>query len=79
MATTEAGLATEPAQAVRLPKSCRFPDDQQEVLVHRIGRKVVLEPADEWPQDFLRCLGAWAEDIDRPKSLPLTELRDPFE
>jgi antitoxin VapB len=67
------------SQAVRLPKSCRFPDDQAEVLVHRVGRKVVLEPADEWPQEFLRCLGAWSEDIERPKSAPITKLRDPFE
>ena len=67
------------SQAVRLPKSCRFPDDQQEVLVHRVGRKVVLEPADVWPQDFLQCLGAWSEEIERPKSAPLSKLRDPFE
>jgi antitoxin VapB len=67
------------SQAVRLPKSCRFPEDQQEVLVHRIGRKVVLEPADEWPQEFLRCLGAWSEGIERPKAATLSKLRDPFE
>lgn len=67
------------SQAVRLPKSCRFPDDQQEVLVHRVGRKVVLEPADEWPQDFLQCLGTWSEEIERPKVAPVSKLRDPFE
>ena len=67
------------SQAVRLPKSCRFPEDQQEVLVHRVGRKVILEPADEWPQEFLQCLGAWPSEIERPKSLPLSKLRDPFE
>lgn len=67
------------SQAVRLPKSCRFPDDQQEVLVHRIGRKVILEPVDVWPQEFLQCLGAWSEDIERPKASPLSKLRDPFE
>jgi hypothetical protein len=47
--------------------------------VHRVGRKVVLEPADEWPQEFLRCLGTWSEDIERPKPAPLAKLRDPFE
>jgi antitoxin VapB len=67
------------SQAVRLPKSCRFPDDQQEVLVQRIGRKVILEPVDVWPQEFLQCLGAWSEDIERPKSSAVSKLRDPFE
>jgi antitoxin VapB len=67
------------SQAVRLPKSCRFPDDQQEVLVHRVGRKVVLEPADEWPHGFVQCLGAWSEEVERPKSATLSKLRDPFE
>ena len=67
------------SQAVRLPKSCRFSDDLQEVIVHRVGRRVILEPADDWPKDFLRCLGAWAHDIERPPSHPITKLRDPFE
>ena len=35
------------SQAVRLPKAVRFPDDQREILVHRVGRRVILEPADE--------------------------------
>lgn len=67
------------SQAVRLPKSCRFPDDQSEVLVHRDGRKVILEPADEWSQEFLDVLGSWDEPIERPPSTPITELKDPFE
>jgi antitoxin VapB len=66
------------SQAVRLPKSCRFSDDLQEVLVHRVGRRVILEPADEWPKDFIQCLGAWAHDIERPPSSSITKLRDPF-
>jgi len=67
------------SQAVRLPKSCRFADDMQEVLVHRVGRRVILEPADEWPSAFLKCLGAWSEPIERPPTQPVTKLRDPFE
>ena len=54
------------SQAVRLPKACRFPDDQQEVLVHRVGRRVILEPADEWSDQFRKTLGAWKEPIERP-------------
>src|SRR3989304_2441575 len=45
------------SQAVRLPKACRFPA-QQEVLVRREGRRVILEPAAEWPEEFRACLGA---------------------
>ena len=62
------------SQAVRLPKTCRFLN-QLEVLAHREGRLVILEPADEWPDAFRACLGAWPGDIPRPKQ---RSLRDPF-
>jgi antitoxin VapB len=65
------------SQAVRLPKDCRF-EDQDEVLVRREGRRVVLEPVDEWSEDFLACLGQWGEPIERPKREPLARVRDPF-
>ena len=58
------------SQAVRLPKSCRFPDDQKEVLVRREGQQVILEPSDEWSQEFLDVLGAWKEPIELPESRP---------
>jgi len=67
------------SQAVRLPKDCRFPDDQREVLVRRVGRRVILEPADEWSSDFLKTLGAWKEVIERPPQRPVSKLKDPFE
>lgn len=54
------------SQAVRLPKSCRFPEEQDEVLVQEVGRRVILEPTDEWSEDFLASLGAWDEEIERP-------------
>ena len=66
------------SQAVRLPKNCRFPDNQREVLVHREGNKVILEPADEWSPEFLSCLGALDEDLERPKQPRVTTLRNPF-
>src|SRR5437867_1992243 len=53
------------SQAVRLPKECRFAA-QGEVLVRREGRRVILEAADEWPDKFRACLGAW---LSRPLSL----------
>jgi antitoxin VapB len=66
------------SQAVRLPSSCRFPEDQDEVVVHRDGRRVILEPVDQWPAAFLRCLGAWPEDIERPPAGRVGDQRDPF-
>ena len=54
------------SQAVRLPKDCRFPETQKEVLVSRRGRAVVLELPDEWPEDFRACIGSWHEEIERP-------------
>jgi antitoxin VapB len=66
------------SQAVRLPKEFRF-EDQQEVLVHREGKKVILEPLDDWPDAFRQCLSSWDETLERPPQPTLLELRDPFE
>ncbi len=66
------------SQAVRLPKSCRFRDDLDEVIVRRRGKQVILEPADEWPAEFLACLGAWKDDIPRPPSRAVSSRKDPF-
>ena len=65
------------SQAVRLPKSCRFPADH-EVVVRREGRRVILEPADEWPDEFRACLGSWHEEIPRPAQRPVRDLRNPL-
>lgn len=54
------------SQAVRLPKAVRFPEDQREVVVHRVGRRVILELADEWSAEFRQALGAWRGRIQRP-------------
>ena len=67
------------SQAVRLPKSCRFRDDQDEVIVRRVGKQVVLEPADEWSEEFLRCLGAWKEEITRPRGEAIGKKKNPFD
>jgi antitoxin VapB len=63
------------SQAVRLPKECRFPGGQAEVNVRREGRRVILEPLDEWPPAFLALLGAWTEDIPRVVQQPLGKLK----
>ena len=65
------------SQAVRLPKECRFAGPG-EVLVRREGRRVILEAADEWPDEFRACLGAWSGKIPRPPQKRLGDQRDPF-
>ncbi len=62
---------------MRLPKECRFPG-QREVLVRRDGRRVILEPAEEWSDRLRAALGAWPGDIPRPEQQRLRDLRDPF-
>jgi virulence-associated protein VagC len=66
------------SQAVRLPRDCRFPDEQQEVVVRREGRRVVIEPLDVWPTEFLACIGGWRDEIPRPKQTASMKGRDPF-
>lgn len=66
------------SQAVRLPKAYRF-SSQREVLVHREGRRVILEPADEWSQDFRACLGSVTSDVPRPKQERIDRVRNPFD
>lgn len=65
------------SQAVRLPKDCRFPH-QHEVVVRKVGRRVILEPVDAWSEQFLACIGAWRDDIPRPKSDSIADVEDPF-
>jgi antitoxin VapB len=67
------------SQAVRLPKSCRFDEGQEEVIVRRVGKKVILEPADAWSEEFLDCLGAWREDIPRPAQRSIRGKKNPFD
>lgn len=62
----------------RLPKSVSVPDTEQEVLVRRSSRGVILEPAAEWTPDFLEALGSWNEEIERPAQQLLSRRKDPF-
>jgi antitoxin VapB len=66
------------SQAVRLPKAFRFAS-QREVVVRREGRRVILEPADEWTEGFRACLGSITEEIPRPTQEALSRVRDPFD
>ena len=49
------------SQAVRLPKSCRF--DQDEVLVNRIGKAVLLLPKEDPWAEALQGLQLFTDDF----------------
>lgn len=52
------------SQAVRLPREFRF--EGKEVLIHRQGHRVILEPVErEWSDDFFDTLGAVSDDFER--------------
>jgi len=53
------------SQAVRLPKEFRFRGDS--VLVRRRGEAVILEPAEEWPEDYVASFTGVPEDFARPR------------
>ena len=61
------------SQAVRLPKDCRFSDD--EVLVNRIGSIVILMPKDDPWKSMLDSLSLFTEDVlaDGSEFLPVQE------
>ena len=53
------------SQAVRLPKGYRF-EGEDEVLIYRIGQRVILEPKRRrWSREFLEIAGV-AEDFPYP-------------
>jgi antitoxin VapB len=53
------------SQAVRLPKEFRF--EGETVLVRREGTAVVLEPADEWPEGYVKSFIGAPDDLARPR------------
>lgn len=61
------------SQAVRLPKNCRFNDE--EVFVNRIGSVVLLIPKNNRWQALLNSLELFTDDFlsEKTESLPLEE------
>lgn len=61
------------SQAVRLPKNCRF--EQDEVWVNRIGDVVILMPKDDPWAPMLRGLDMFTDDFlaDGADDLPVQE------
>jgi antitoxin VapB len=63
------------SQAVRLPKEYRFENDENEVIIKRLGKAVVLIPKSELKDVFLGSLAKFPDDfeIERNKT---TRARD---
>ena len=61
------------SQAIRLPKNCRFNDD--EVLVNRVGSVVILMPRDDPWKAMLDSLDLFTPDFlaDGIEDLPVQE------
>ncbi len=62
------------SMAVRLIGDCRLPQGTK-VREYREGNRIIIEAIGGWPDSFLRTLGAWDEEIERPASVAA---RDPF-
>lgn len=61
------------SQAVRLPKGCRF--DQDEVLANRVGKVVILMPKDDPWAAMLQGLDMFSDDFlkDGIDDMPVQE------
>ena len=61
------------SQAVRLPRSCRF--EQDEVLVNRIGKAVILLPKDDPWAGMMQSLSLFTDDFlkENVNDLPVQE------
>jgi hypothetical protein len=57
--TERVKIADDGSQTDRLPDACAVGNDQQDGVV---------EPRDEWSDEFLKMLGTWDEPIERPGS-----------
>ncbi len=65
------------SQAVRIPREVAFPSHVHEVLVHREGDRIIIEPAPvrSFSKAFWKILGQWP-DFERPSENP--QQREPL-
>lgn len=56
------------SQAIRLPKEFRFSGDS--VLIRRKGKAVIIEPSEQWPDDYPQSFLGAPEDFARPDQGP---------
>ena len=55
------------SQAVRLPKEFRF-EDENEVLIKRMGDAVMLVPKSKWKDIFANAIKTFPIDVDFDRS-----------
>lgn len=67
------------SQAIRLPKEVRFDEGQVEVRVRREGKRLVVEPLDQWSDAFLATEGSAPDLPDAPRRAPWKDTRDRLE
>src|SRR4051812_5269965 len=67
------------SQAVRLPREFRLPGD--EVLIHREGQRLILEPVDAkgWPAELWERIDALAVGLDDDWERPSDPVPPPIQ
>ena len=60
------------SQAVRLPKEFRF-DDQDEVLIRRMGDAVMLVPKNKWKDIFINAVSSFPSDVKFERNIKVQE------
>jgi antitoxin VapB len=55
---------TSRSQAIRLPKEFRFSGDS--VLVRKKAKTVIIEPLEDWPDDYVQSFLGVPGDFARP-------------
>jgi antitoxin VapB len=55
---------TSLSQSIRLPKEYRFSGNS--VLFRKKGKIVIIEPLEEWPDDYVKSFLGVPEDFARP-------------
>lgn len=51
------------SQAVRIPKEFRF-DDDEEVMIKRMGDVILLIPKNKWEDIFIKALKTFPKDVE---------------
>ncbi len=64
------------SQAVRLPKDCRFSED--DVFVKKIGKMVVLIPKDDPWSSLVNSLDQFTDDFMDERDQPSQKSREKF-
>jgi hypothetical protein len=47
--------------------------------VRNVVKQSSAKPTRQWPREFLACLGAWKENIPRPRARGIVKKLNPFD